>query len=115
MVYRPLTERHATAMSMGNRLRSLARDQTEPALNIIIGIMNSPTTSDRDKLSAAFGLLDRGWGKPTQLIEATGGEVVRRKLSYEIVHIKEPENNGAPLKEDHGDANGRIADSSSNE
>jgi hypothetical protein len=48
-------------------LESLAREQTEQALNIIIGIMNAPTTSDRDRLTAAFGILDRGWGEPTQL------------------------------------------------
>ena len=67
MVYRPLSTRFGTAMAMPDRLRSLAREQTEQALNMIIGIMNASTTSDRDKLNAAFGILDRGWGKPTQL------------------------------------------------
>ena len=82
---------------MPARLRSLAREQTEQALNMIIGIMNSSTTSDRDKLTAAFGILDRGWGKPTQLIEATGtGEIVRRKLSYEIVHVNETQEHPEP-------------------
>jgi hypothetical protein len=47
-------------------LESLAREQTEQALNIIIGIMNAPTTSDRDRLTAAFGILDRGWGTRDQ-------------------------------------------------
>jgi hypothetical protein len=42
-------------------LERLARERTEQALNIIVGIMNAPTTSDRDRLTAAFGLLDRGW------------------------------------------------------
>jgi hypothetical protein len=42
-------------------LERLAREQTEAALNVIIQIMNAPETSDRDKLTAAFGLLDRGW------------------------------------------------------
>jgi hypothetical protein len=42
-------------------LESLAREQTEQAINIVVGIMNAPTASDRDKLTAAFGLLDWGW------------------------------------------------------
>jgi hypothetical protein len=89
MVYRPLSTRFGTAMAVSDRLRSLAREQTEQALNIIIGIMNAPTTSDRDKLTAAFGILDRGWGKPTQTLVAADGarETTTRKLTYEIVHV----------------------------
>ena len=55
-------------------LESLAREQTEAALNTIIAIMNAPTTSDRDKLTAAFGLLDRGWGRPTQTLVNAGDD-----------------------------------------
>jgi len=57
-----------------SRLESLAREQTEAALNTIIAIMNAPTTSDRDKLTAAFALLDRGWGKPTQTLVNAGDD-----------------------------------------
>src|SRR5215469_13357562 len=91
MVYRPLSTRFGTAMAVSDRLRSLAREQTEQAINIIIGIMNAETTSDRDKLTAAFGLLDRGWGKPTQTLLAADGvrETTTRKLTYEIVHVTE--------------------------
>src|SRR6266436_3297901 len=91
MVYRPLSTRFGTAMAVTDRLRSLAREQTEQALNVIIGIMNAPTTSDRDKLAAAFGLLDRGWGKPTQqlVVGDAARETVTRKLTYEIVHVNE--------------------------
>jgi hypothetical protein len=86
MVYRPLSTRFGTAMAVSDRLRSLAREQTEQALNVIIGIMNAATTSDRDKLTAAFGLLDRGWGRPKEVVEAPVGTTMR-KLSYEIVHV----------------------------
>jgi hypothetical protein len=65
-MYKPLATRYSTAIAMADRLRSLAREQTETAINTIVGIMNAQTTSDRDKLTAAFGLLDRGWGKPQQ-------------------------------------------------
>jgi hypothetical protein len=90
MVYRPLSTRFGTAMAVSDRLRSLAREQTEQALNVIIGIMNASTTSDRDKLTAAFGILDRGWGTPTQLVAPeVPAQIVARKLTYEIVHVNE--------------------------
>ena len=76
-------------MAVSDRLRSLAREQTEQAINIIIGIMNAETTSDRDKLTAAFGLLDRGWGKPTQNMAHESGERPLRKIVREIVHVTE--------------------------
>lgn len=50
------------------RLRSLARSHTESALNVLSGIMNKETASDNARVSAASAILDRGWGKPTQLI-----------------------------------------------
>jgi hypothetical protein len=79
-------------MAMAARLRSLAREQTEQALNIIIGIMNASSTSDRDRLMAAFGILDRGWGKPTQPVTPElPAQIVARKLTYEIVHVEQPE------------------------
>jgi hypothetical protein len=66
-------QRTIKAQQRSVTLESLAREQTEVALNTIIAIMNAPTTSDRDKLTAAFGLLDRGWGKPTPLVNAGDG------------------------------------------
>jgi len=90
MVYRPLSTRFGTAMAMPDRLRSLAREQTEQALNVTIGIMNSKSVTDRDRLTAAFGILDRGWGKPTQLVASElPAQIVARKLTYEIVHVNE--------------------------
>jgi hypothetical protein len=74
-------------MAVSDRLRSLAREQTEAALNTIIGIMNAPTTSDRDKLTAAFALLDRGWGKPTQVVAEAAPATSMRQLTYQIVHV----------------------------
>ena len=97
MVYRPLSTRFGTAMAMSDRLRSLAREQTEQELNVIIGIKNASTTSDRDKLTAAFGILDRGWGKPTQLVAPeVPAQIVARKLTYEIVHVNETQEHPEP-------------------
>jgi hypothetical protein len=66
-------------MAMSDRLRSLAREQTEQAINVIIGIMNAPTTSDRDKLTAAFGLMDRGWGKQAYAADRSNGRKCRKR------------------------------------
>ena len=89
-------------MAMPARLRSLAREQAEQALNMIIGIMNSATTSDRDKLNAAFGILDRGWGKPTQLVASElPAQIVARKLTYEIVHVPNSSSHDREQDEQH--------------
>jgi hypothetical protein len=63
-----------TTQPQSSRLESLMREQTEAALNTIIAIMNSPTASDRDRLTATFALLDRGWGKPTQTLVNAGDD-----------------------------------------
>ena len=95
MVYRPLSTRFGTAMAMPDRLRSLAREQTEQALNVTIGIMNSKSVTDRDRLTAAFGILDRGWGKPTPPVAPElSAQIVARKLTYEIVHVNETQEPG---------------------
>jgi hypothetical protein len=52
--------------------------------------MNAQTTSDRDKLTAAFGLLDRGWGKPKETLVTEGAEGIGlRRIVREIVHVTE--------------------------
>ena len=100
MVYRPLSTRFGTAMAMPARLRSLAREQTEQALNMIIGIMNSKSVTDRDRLTAAFGILDRGWGKPTPPVASELPlQIVARKLTYEIVHMNETQDRAEPTGE----------------
>jgi hypothetical protein len=97
MVYRPLSTRFGTAMAMPARLRSLAREQTEQALNVTIGILNSKSATDRDRLMAAFGILDRGWGKPTQLVASElPAQIIARKLTYEIVHANETQEHPEP-------------------
>ena len=56
-------------------IRSLARAHTESAINVLAGIMTAPTAPENARVSAAQALLDRGWGKPTQTVEA-GEELV---------------------------------------
>ena len=54
-------------------IRSLARSHTETALNVLAGIMRQEAAPQAARVSAATALLDRGWGKPTQPIEAEEG------------------------------------------
>ncbi len=49
-------------------IRSLARVHTQSALNVLAGIMNEPKAPHAARVSAANSLLDRGFGKATQLI-----------------------------------------------
>lgn len=48
------------------QIKSLARQHTETAINVLAGIMNQPASPENARVAAANALLDRGWGKPTQ-------------------------------------------------
>jgi hypothetical protein len=43
---------------------SLAREHTERAIEVLAEVMDNPVAEDRDRISAADRLLDRGHGKP---------------------------------------------------
>ena len=51
-------------------IKSLARLHTEAALKTLAGIMHQETAPPAARVSAAQALLDRGWGKPDQKLEA---------------------------------------------
>lgn len=51
-------------MTLIRSLDNLAREHTERAVETITGIMNDELAEDRDRLSAAQQILDRGHGKP---------------------------------------------------
>lgn len=51
-------------------LRSLARSKTVSAINVLFRIMLSEKASPRVRMAAANSILDRGWGRPVQAIEA---------------------------------------------
>lgn len=52
-------------------IRSLARNHTAKALSTLASIMNASDAPHSARVMAAQALLDRGWGKATQVIEAT--------------------------------------------
>lgn len=54
------------------RLKELAREKTELALNTLIGIAENEKESASARVAAANAILDRGWGKPCQALEHSG-------------------------------------------
>jgi hypothetical protein len=62
-------------------IRSLARSHTDKALKVLVGIMNQPDAQPAARVAAANSLLDRGWGKATQTIEATVTNVDPSRIS----------------------------------
>ncbi len=70
----------------------LAREHTEDAIQVITEVMNDPFAEDRDKLSAANAILDRGHGKPSQAIIAVPASKAQAALlaamgDDELMHI----------------------------
>lgn len=51
-------------------IRSLARAHTAAALKTLAGIMDQPEAPAAARVAAAQALLDRGWGKAVQFVEA---------------------------------------------
>ena len=51
-------------------IREIAREHTEPAIQILVAIMNDADASPSSRVAAATALLDRGWGRPAQTIDA---------------------------------------------
>lgn len=52
-------------------IRSLARAQTDKALKVLMSIAYQPKAPAAARVAAANSILDRGWGKAAQVIEAT--------------------------------------------
>jgi hypothetical protein len=51
-------------------IRELARDHAVEAVEVLVHVLNDPTASARDRVSAANSILDRAFGKPTAHAEA---------------------------------------------
>jgi hypothetical protein len=51
-------------------VRMLARKRTEEAVETLAAICSDPEAPHAARVAAAVALLDRGWGKPTQPIDA---------------------------------------------
>ena len=72
-------------------IRSLARSHTEMALNVLVGIASASSAPESARVAAACHLLDRGRGKPTQLIggDPENGPVQIQRIEHVIVPLLE--------------------------
>ncbi len=52
------------------RVRELAREQTEASIAALVQIRDDRRAPAQARVAAAVSLLDRGWGKPQQMIVA---------------------------------------------
>lgn len=62
-------------------IRSLARSHTATAINTLAGIMEQKDAPPAARVSAAVALMDRGWGKPSQIVDMTVRRAVAKDLA----------------------------------
>jgi hypothetical protein len=74
-------------------IRSLARSHTRTAINVLVGIMRSKDATAAARVTAANAILDRGWGKASQLIETSddGALELIHRIERVIVHPENPD------------------------
>ena len=58
-------------------IREIARTHTATAIETLVSVMNNPDATASARVAAATALLDRGWGRPTQPIDANIGADTR--------------------------------------
>lgn len=51
-------------------IRDIARKHTDSAIATLVTVMNDAEASASARVGAATALLDRGWGRPAQTIDA---------------------------------------------
>ena len=68
-------------------IRSLARAHTATAIRVLVGIVQEKKAPHAARVSAAQALLDRGWGKATQFIDATIRKQVQDLTDDELSNI----------------------------
>jgi hypothetical protein len=76
---------------LGASLAELARGYTELAINTIVGICENPKSTDNARLIAAFGLLDRGWGKPKETVDVNLHGSIDRFSDARLIDLIEGE------------------------
>jgi hypothetical protein len=77
------------------RIRDLAKEKTKIALDTLSQICESGE-NEGARVAAATALLDRGWGKPTQMIEANVTHAVAADLTdEELIDIARRSSDGA--------------------
>ena len=62
-------------------VKALCRTHTQKCIDVLTHIMEQPKAPPAVRVAAALGLLDRGWGKPAQVV--TGDE---SGLPISVIH-----------------------------
>ena len=57
------------------RIREIAQQHTENAIETLVRILNSETASPSAQVAAASALLDRGYGRPEQSVKASLNQI----------------------------------------
>ncbi len=66
-------------------LKEAAKAHTRQALNTLVSVMNDPEAAQASRITAAVALLDRGWGRPQQNIEARVENVDIAKSAAQVL------------------------------
>lgn len=69
----------------GRSLQDLAREYTESAVATLVDVMTDEAAPQPARVSAASAILDRGWGRPKQEIDA--GENILHALA-DIISLR---------------------------
>jgi hypothetical protein len=83
-------------------IRELARQYTTEAIETLVEIMNDKEAPHSARAQCAFGLIDRGYGKPTQMVMNVDDEgnyvppvadplEIARRMAFHIRKIAEEE------------------------
>lgn len=70
-------------------VRMLAKEWTTDSIKTLASIMNDVAASPNARVAAANSLLDRGWGRPAQAIEATVHNKFDDRSDDELIRIIE--------------------------
>jgi hypothetical protein len=64
------TGRPKVLLPDGRSLQDVAREYTISAVETLVGVMTNEEAPHAAQVSAASAILDRGWGKPRQEVDA---------------------------------------------
>ena len=74
-------------------VRSICRGHTATMISVLVSIARSKEEPPAARVSAATGILDRGWGKPDQTTQNKSEiTVIIRKLMHEPLVIDHDDN-----------------------
>jgi len=70
-------------------LADMAQDHANKALAVLVSIMNSTTEPGSTRASAATAILDRAYGRPTQMVIGAGGNGEHLiKMGVEVTFVR---------------------------